>query len=154
MSSEPTNFRTIDELAQLCGRCGWVETRLFELTGQWASGDGPAEWRLACSIESAQHAALASEWRARLPVRAGIDQEALFLPPPGPLAAEIEALFGQPVVEGMSTLKQRLLQDLVEWYRDELAVSSSVREASVMALLDRAIAAHSDVTGRELTPPQ
>jgi hypothetical protein len=144
----PPTFRTIEELAQLCGRYCWVETRLFELTGQWAGGSGPAEWRVFCSVASGGHAALATEWRDRLPVRAGVDQEALLLPPPGPVAATIEGLHGLAIGEGLPLVINDVLPDLVTGYRTVFDQASPVREAPVMALLVRAATRHAEVAAR------
>ena len=142
MTSTET-FRTIDELADTCGHFCWVETRLFEVTGQWASGDGPAEWRLFSSTVSAQHAALASQWRSRLPVRAGIDQGALILPPEA-MASAVTTLGGQTMEAGLPVLLQEILPELVLQYRQFLDHASPVREAPVMALLALAVGMHTD----------
>ena len=147
-SAPAPTFRTIEALAELCGRCAWAETRLFELTGQWANGNGPPEWRVFCSVASAHHAALASEWRSRLPVRAGVDQEALICPPPDELATAIDGLSGQSVEDGLPVLIGHILPDLGSRYRAILEVAAPVREAPVMALLARAAALHAGVTER------
>lgn len=142
MSSTGT-FRTIDALADACGHFCWVETKLFEVTGQWASGDGPAEWRLFSSVVSAQHAALASQWRSRLPVRAGVEQAALILPPET-MASAASALGGQTVEAGLPVLLQEILPELILQYRQLLDHASPVREAPVMALLALAVGVHGD----------
>ena len=53
-------FRTIGELAERCGHYCWVESRLFELTGSWASrpagAAGDPELRVFFSEMSAWHA--------------------------------------------------------------------------------------------------
>jgi hypothetical protein len=125
-----------------------VETRLFELTGRWASGDGPAQWRLFCSVASGFHGALATEWRHRLPVRAGIDQEALIQPPPGSMVATIEGLEELALPEALPVLVERILPDLVVEYHSILESAAPEREAPVMALLARATILHADVTER------
>jgi hypothetical protein len=141
-------FRTIDDLAQLCGQYGWVETRLFEVTGQWAGDEGPPEWRHFSSVTSAHHAALATEWRARLPVRAGVDQEALLLPPPTSLGPMVATLDGHSLEVGFPILIGEVLPELSDQYLALLDTASAVREAPVMALLARAATGHADVTER------
>ncbi|HEY2213948.1 MAG TPA: hypothetical protein VGH31_02740 [Acidimicrobiales bacterium] len=149
MSSTET-FRTIDELAQQCGHYCWVETRLFEITGQWASGDGPAEWRLFCSVISGQHAALATQWRSRLPVRAGVDQQAL-IRQPETMGSAVTALGGQTIEAGLPVLLQEVLPELVLQYRQLLDEASPVREAPVIASLTMAVGTHADSIPR--VPP-
>ena len=89
---DPVAWRTIDELAGLVGAYCWVEHRLFEVAGAWASeprvgetgtdaADG--ELRVWCAAAAQRHAALAGRWAERLPVRAGVDPAALVAPPVG-----------------------------------------------------------------------
>ncbi len=140
MSSADT-FRTIGELAEACGHFCWVETELFEVTGRWASGDGPAEWRLFSSITAAQHADLASRWRSRLPVRVGVDQATLIRPPEAQVSA-LTALGGHPIDAGLPVLLQEILPELISQYRSLLNGAAPVREAPVMALLTSAMGVH------------
>ena len=149
-ASTPT-FRTIAELAERCGQFCWVETRLFELTGLWASLDGPAEWKVFCSVTAGGHAAMATEWRARLPFRAGVDQEALVVPPPGPLATTIDELAQGSLEEGLPVVIGAVLPELVAEYSALLDQASPVSEAPVMALLARAAQRHADVVERGRT---
>jgi hypothetical protein len=145
--SSAETFRTIDELAEQCGHCCWVETKLFEVTGQWASGDGPSEWRLFCSVVSGQHADLASQWRSRLPVRAGVYQETL-VRPPATMRSALAGLGEGAIEAGLPVLLREILPELVVEYGDLLDRASPVREAPVMALLTRAVHVHSDTIRR------
>ena len=99
--AEPAGWRGIDELAALVGHYGWLEARLFELTGRWATapaGDGAApdpradELRVWCAAASRRHGQLAAHWAQRLPVRAGVDAGSLVVAPSGALAEALDAL--------------------------------------------------------------
>ncbi len=123
-SRATTAFRSIDELAELCGHYCWVERRIFELTGSRASrpgsgepGAGDAEVRVALSEMSARHGFFAAQWRDRLPVRAGVDAGALIVAPPGPFGAALDLIESEPdlarVLGGLAT---QILPRLVERY--------------------------------------
>jgi hypothetical protein len=149
--AEPTvadsSWRTIDELGSLVGAYCWVERRLFEVTGAWASeptageaqvdpADG--ELRLWCAATSRRHGALASRWAERLPVRAGVDAAALVAPPerPAGLVEGFEELAGaQELAIGFGALVESVLPWVVAVYGTHLAVASPVAEASVMEVL-------------------
>ncbi len=90
-------WRGIDELAGLVGAYCWVENRIFEISGAWASraSHDAAEvldpaLRVWCAGVSARHGALALRWTERLPVRAGVDPRALVTAPAGPLAGTMD----------------------------------------------------------------
>jgi len=140
-------FRSIDELAELCGHYCWVERRLFELTGNRASrpeaGDaaaGDAEVRVVLSEMSARHALLAAQWHDRLPVRAGVDAEALVIPPSDPVEEALDLIASAPrlalVLGGLAT---QFLPRLREAYGRHLAQASPVSEAPVRAVLGWAV---------------
>ena len=88
---------------RLVGAYGWVEHRIFQLTGAWASAPsegadaapGP-ELRVWCAAVSRHHGELAGRWAERLPVRAGVDPAALVVAPAGPLAGALDALAAEP----------------------------------------------------------
>jgi hypothetical protein len=147
-------FRSIGELAALCGHYCWVERRIFELTGSRASrpetgdpetgdpeaghpGDGDPEVRVVLSEMSARHALLAAQWHDRLPVRAGVDAEALIVPPPGPVSEALDLIASAPrlalVLGGLAT---QFLPRLRDAYGRHLAQASAVSEAPVRAVLD------------------
>jgi hypothetical protein len=137
-SGAPT-FRSIGELAELCGHYCWVERRVFELTGSRASRPeaGEAEVRVVLSEMSARHGQFAAQWHDRLPVRAGVDAEALIVPPPGPVGEALDLIAAAPhlvlVLGGLAT-------QFLPWFRDaydrDLAQASPVSEAPVRALLE------------------
>jgi hypothetical protein len=139
------SFRTIDELAERCGSYCWLEIRLFELTGRWASapairpGRSDPEIRLFLSEMSARHGFLAGQWHDRLPVRAGVDVNALVVPPPGP-AREALDLFGADLdlVAVLGGLVEHILPRLLTTYGDHLVRASPVGEAPVRAVLESA----------------
>jgi hypothetical protein len=140
-------FRSIDELAELCGHYCWVERRLFELTGNRASrpeagdaGAGDAEVRVVLSEMSARHALLAAQWHDRLPVRAGVDAEAFVIPPSGRVEEALDLIASAPrlalVLSGLAT---QFLPRLREAYGRHLAQASPVSEAPVRAVLGWAV---------------
>jgi hypothetical protein len=152
-------FRSIGELAQRCGHYCWVERRIFEVTGSWASlpgsgdpetGDpeiGDPEIRVVLSPMSACHGCFAAQWRQRLPVRAGVDAEALIVPPPGPAGEALDLIESEPrlapVLEGLAT---QFLPWLLDGYDRHLVRASPVSEAPVRAVLEWATLS----LGREL----
>jgi len=137
-------FRSIDELAELCGHYCWVERRVFELAGSRASrletGDpetGDAELRVVLSEMSARHGLFAAQWHDRLPVRAGVDARALIVPPPGPVGETLDLIASAPrlalVLGGLAT---QFLPRLRDAYGRHLAQASPVSEAPVRAVLE------------------
>jgi hypothetical protein len=138
------SWRGIDELASLVGAYAWVEHRIFQLTGSWAStpdpgaAPGPA-LRVWCAAVSRHHGELAGRWAARLPVRAGVDPAALVAAPAGPLGGALDALAAEPdpraaVAATVRTVLPRL--DMV--YLAHLASATPVCEAPVMDVLGEA----------------
>jgi hypothetical protein len=139
-----------------------VERRVFELTGSRASrpaagdpaagdpadgdpaaGDpepGDAEVRVVLSEMSARHGLFAAQWHDRLPVRAGVDAEALIVPPPGPFEEALDLIASAPrlalVLGGLAT---QFLPRLREAYGRHLAQASPVSEAPVRAVLEWAV---------------
>ena len=131
-----SDFLTLDQLMARCGTYCWVEHRLFALTGQWASDEGDPECRVLFSTMSRQHALVASQWRDRLPVRAGIDPEALVVPPAGPMGPALDVLEAQTdVFLRLAGLVEVVLPRLRATYGEHLARASAVRQAPVMAVL-------------------
>ena len=97
--ADGSRHRDIDQLAELVGRYCWLEHRLFVLTGTAASapavvaGDpGEAECRVWFAAASRRHGALAAGWTGRMPVRAGVDRDALVLAPARPLPGLLDDL--------------------------------------------------------------
>jgi hypothetical protein len=133
------SFRTIGELAERCGSYCWLENRLFELTGDWASApaNGDPEFRVLFSEMSAQHAFVAARWADRLPVRAGVDPVALVVPPSGRAVKALDLLAAESDLRArLGGLAERLLPSILQTYSGHLAVASPVAEAPVRAVLE------------------
>jgi hypothetical protein len=136
-------WRTIDELAALVGAYCWLEHRIFEVTGAWATAPGPvdaevAELRVWSASTSRRHGALAGRWAERLPVRAGVESAALVTAPDGPegLAEAFEELAATKELEvGVAGLVETVLPWVGGVYGSHLAVAAPVSEASVMEVL-------------------
>jgi hypothetical protein len=150
----PASFRTIGQLAERCGHYCWLESRLFEVAGSWAtsapagtpSPDDPAI-RVFLSAMSARHAFFAGQWRDRLPVRADVDADALIVPPPGGAAEALDLLGTAPdLVAVLAGLIEQFLPRLGTTYDHHLAQTSAVNEGPVRAVLELAVFR----TGQEL----
>ena len=68
---------------RLIGGLRWVEHGLFELVGAWVADEPCAPARVLFAVLSRQHGEHAGQLADRLPARAGVDADALTLPPPG-----------------------------------------------------------------------
>jgi hypothetical protein len=146
--AEPTRgaggaWRTIDELAALVGVYCWLEDRIFEATGAWATAPdapdpGTAELRLWSAAASRRHGALAGRWAEHLPVRAGVDPDALVAAPSAP-AGLVEALEELAATKELAVGATALVETVLPWvggvYGSHLAVATPVSEASVMEVL-------------------
>ncbi|MGP0032819.1 MAG: hypothetical protein ACLPVF_20225 [Acidimicrobiales bacterium] len=162
-------WRTIEESDRSVGGYCWQERRLFELTGAWAGGEGTGhegtvregkggpEIRVFFSEASARHGFFATQWRDRLPVRAGLDVPALVRPPPGAVGPALDRLAQAtgplPRLAGLVVVLPRLLAS----YRRHLAGASPLSEAPVTAVLrlidggaDRELSAGRDLVQRQL----
>jgi hypothetical protein len=152
-ASEDASFWTIDQLATRCGHYCWLERRLFELAGSRASAatsgaaapgvadPGQAEIRVFLSVLSARHADLAGRWRARLPVRAGVDPHALIVRPPGAIGEVLDLIEAQPDLPSvLAGLVEQILPRLGQSYGRHLARATPVSEAPVRATLELALA--------------
>jgi hypothetical protein len=138
----PRAWRGIDELAGLIGAYCWVENRIFEIGGAWAtaSDDGRAgldpALRVWCAATSRRHGLLALRWAERLPVRAGIDRTTLVAAPDGPLARGLDTL---AVVtdprDGVAAMVATVLPRLREVYGAHRQTASPVSEAPVLEVL-------------------
>lgn len=136
-------WRGIDELAGLVGAYCWVENRIFELSGAWASDqEGGLEPALCvwCAGVSRRHGVLAARWAERLPVRAGVDRAALVAAPAGPLAGALGAMAATPDARvGVGTLVQTALPRLRAVYALHRRTVSPVSEGSVHEVLTAAL---------------
>jgi hypothetical protein len=135
--------RTIGQLADRVGAYCWVEHRLFVLMGQWAVSGGEGEARPEVTVflatESRRHGALAQAWQERLPVRAGVDRDALVVAPPGPLLEVLERLDGADGVQTrLAGLVSVVLPRVLASYEEHLASANRASEGPVLAVLQRA----------------
>jgi hypothetical protein len=136
-------WRSVDDLAALVGAYCWLEHRLFELCGRWATEPGKrsgselivAEGRVWCAASSRRHGALASRWAEHLPVRAGVDARALVTAPEGPVAPALRELAANWGMGGFCLLVQSVLPWLDGVYAAHLERASPVSEAPVMEVL-------------------
>ena len=148
----PGAWRGIDELAELIGAYCWVENRIFELSGVWASdaGAGPVDGldpalRVWCAGVSRRHGHSATRWAERLPVRAGVDRDALVAAPAGPLAGALAALAaGSDFTAQVAVLALTVLPLLQAVYGAHGRTASPVSEAPVLEVL---AGAHRELSG-------
>lgn len=145
-------WRGIDELASLVGAYCWVENRIFELSGAWASGavGGPPSGlepalRVWCAGLSRRHGLLAARWFERLPVRAGVDRPDLVTAPAGPLPGALDTVATGPDTRaGVAALVLTVLPRLQAVYGAHGRAATPVSEASVLEVLT---GAHRDLAG-------
>ncbi len=129
-------WRGVDALAALVGHYGWLEWRIFELTGAWAVlPDGDAELRVWAAAAARRHGDLAIRWAERLPLRAGVDAGALVRSPSAAVASAFERLGGLDAGAGTAVLVSTVLPWLAEVYGAHLATASPVCEAPVAEVL-------------------
>lgn len=138
-----TTWRGIDELAELVGGYCWVEKRIFEAAGAWATGvgDGGLEpaIRVWCAGVSRRHGLLAARWAERLPVRAGVDRAALVVPPDGPLAEALDIVTSAPnAAVGVAGFIETVLPRLQAVYEAHRQTPNPVSEASILEVLSGA----------------
>jgi hypothetical protein len=136
-------WRTIDELAALVGAYCWIEQRIFEVTGAWATGPGPveshaAELRVWSAATSRRHGNLAGRWAERLPSRAGVESASLVTAPAAPKG--LAESFGElgamtDLTVGVAALVETVLPWVSGVYAAHLAVAAAVSEAPVMEVL-------------------
>jgi hypothetical protein len=138
-------WRDVGQLADRVGAYCWIEHRLFTSLGQWAAQAGGvggplvAEAIVFLAQASRGHAESAERWRQRLPVRAGVDQAALVIPPPGALGEVFDRLDAEPdLARRLAGLSQVVLSRLMTTYGEHLGSASVVSEGAVMASLEAA----------------
>lgn len=121
--------------AAVLGTWCWLERRLFELLGRWATVEADPTVAVFLADMSARHAWHARVWFDRLPVLADLDPEALVVPAgPG-----TEALVGglsahgdaEATVERLAAVHRCVLPALVVRYREVLAGASPVAEGAL-----------------------
>jgi hypothetical protein len=132
--------RTIGQLAELVGAFRFVEHSLFALCGKWAAesvGDGPsaAEATVFLATSARHHGDVAETWRGRLPVRAGVDQDALITAP----AAVVETFerLGMAIdpLDRLRALLEVPMVRLLDTYGAVQASGNPASEAPVLAAL-------------------
>jgi hypothetical protein len=133
-------WRGIDALGALVGHYGWLEWRIFELTGAWAARPGgEAELAVWCAAVARRHGDLALRWAGRLPVRAGVDAGALVRAPSAELAVALDRLGALgDAGAGAAVLVSSVLPWLGGVYGAHLRTASPVREAPVAEVLAEA----------------
>jgi hypothetical protein len=141
-AADESRYRGIGQLAELVGRYCWVEHRLFALAGAAAAapavvaGDpGEAECRVWFAAASRRHGARATRWAEHLPVRAGVDRDALVASPPGGLPRlldELSKTAARDPSRGVAGLAEGVLPGLAATYGAHLEGASPVSEAPVM----------------------
>ena len=144
-SEAGAGHRSIEQLAALVGRYCWVEHRLFEVTGAAATaaavvtGDpGEAECRVWFAAASRRHGALAARWTEHLPVRAGLDRDALVAAPTGLLPGmldELSATAERDPSRGLAGLVEGVLPGLAGIYGAHLEAASPVSESPIIERL-------------------
>jgi hypothetical protein len=146
------SWRGIDELGGLIGAYCWLENRIFEICGVWATAPGHAggedldpALRVWCAGVSRRHGELAVRWAERLPLRAGVDRAALVSAPAGPLPAAFDGVGAGPDARiGVATLVGTVLPRLQGVYGAHHRSASPVSEAPVLEVL---VGAHRDLAG-------
>ncbi len=88
------------DAAALIGEYRWIEDALYRLLGQWVVDMPLAAVQVHLDGQSMRHAWHAELWGDRLPVRDGVDPDALTVPST-PSAVLVSALSGSGPVDGM-----------------------------------------------------
>jgi hypothetical protein len=134
-----------EQQARIVGGYRWIEHRLFELTGAWSTTSAEPEVALHLASASMHHAQHSQWWAERLPVRDGVDPEALSVPY-GPLAgplidwvvddgdAEPPSLASD--VERLARLYSVFVPRLYATYRVHRSHAVAVSEQPVIDVLD------------------
>ncbi len=131
---------TLEESSARCGGHCWIERRVFELLGAWGASAGAAGVVVLLDRHS-QHAAWrAGQWWERLPVRAGLDREALVVPPSGWGEALGAAGEHRPAPAGgdpglLAVTHRVVLPRLSARYRDHAGRAGPVADAPVLRTL-------------------
>jgi hypothetical protein len=85
---------TLEVAARVAGHARWLETRLFEVLGQWVQSEPDAATKIFWATRSRRHAEHAEGWRRHQPVVAHLDPDALAVAAGAPATAVVEALAG------------------------------------------------------------
>lgn len=163
-ASGPVQPLALAVSAARVGGYRWVEQALYQLLGSWVADTALPVVQVHLDAQAARHAWHAELWAARLPVRAGVDRDALTLAPPQAGAA-LAALAGAPgaggaevggaggaevdgaaggegagggrdaVLARLAGLYRVVLPRLVVSYQGHLALTSPVTDAPVVRAL-------------------
>lgn len=123
-------------LAQWARRAGgyaWLEMRLFELLGRWATTVPEPAAAAQLGTASRHHAWHAELWDEHLPSIPGLDAAALVAPAGGGIAAAVEDLVAAAPgsgVEALASAYRVLVPRLVAGYDRDLAAVSPVSDAT------------------------
>jgi hypothetical protein len=132
----------LDVTAALVGEYRWVETTLWSTLGAWVVDLPLPGIQLHVDAQSMRHAWHAELFAERLPVRAGVDPDALTVPSPA-TAALVAALDGRDGDDGarpaalprLAGLYRVVLPRLVTTYTRHLRVTASVADAPLRRAL-------------------
>jgi hypothetical protein len=135
--AEAAGWRRIEALAELVGHYGWLEWRIFALTGAWATRPGAdPEFAVWCAATARRHGDLSTRWAERLPLRAGVDAGALVRASSPELAVAFDRLGGlDDTGVALGVLVGAVLPGLAAIYESHLETASPVREATVAEVL-------------------
>ncbi len=144
MAEADPAWRSIDELAELVGAYCWLEHRIFELAGAWATGPADGDGAAAglhvwCAAASRRHGDLAQRWSEHLPVRAGVAPAELVRAPAGALAGALDALAAEPDdLARTGTLIETVLPRVGGVYESHARTGRPVSEGPVLEVLGQA----------------
>ncbi len=139
MANDPRPSRSLHDMAELLGSRVWLERRLFELLGSWASAGSVGEVQLHLADASRRHSWHAQVWFDRLPELSSLDVDALVVPPAGAIAEVLELLDAvgsehDPATASIARLDgyhRSLLPRMIVAYRSTLEVLGTAADASV-----------------------
>ena len=144
MTSIPTTDTTriaIGESARLVGGHAWTEERLFEILGSLAPSVDDAATQVLVAIHARRHAEHAQWWRARLPVLAVVDADALVSAPSTATARDIAAIgVGVTVGEKLNAIYRSVLPGFVGVLRDHCDRAGRAADLAVLRTLGLVIA--------------
>ena len=142
------------ESARRAAAARWVESRLFAITGAWAASVPLPSAQVHFAGQSARHARHAELWRARIPVLAWVDPDALTAAPSRPVEAVLDRLVVDvdgdgdgdaggdggpgtlPLLAGMSRV---VLPRLIVSYQRHRSGCSAVADGPVIDTVDLAL---------------
>lgn len=133
--------------AAVVGGYRWTEQALYQLLGSWVPDAGLPQVQVHLDAQAARHAWHAELWAARLPVRDGVDPEALTVAPP-PVEAVLALLAGagsaptpgeegagRAVLPRLAGLYRVVLPRMVATYERHLALTATVADGPLVRAL-------------------